>query len=80
MGVSFFSFSFFNKFIFYINIFLVDLLITHFSEAVIPPPLCAYKLHCDFGINNVIWSPYNLDLIVHLMNNEFVYYKYHTSI
>lgn len=56
--------------------FQVDLLITHFSEAVIPPPLCSYKLHFDFAINNVLWSPHNLDLIVQLMNNEFIYFKY----
>jgi hypothetical protein len=55
-------------------------MITHFSEAVIPPPLCAYKLHCDLAINNLIWSPYNLDLLIHLMNNEFVYYRYQQGI
>lgn len=58
------------------EIFIDDLLITHFKEAVIPPPMCAYKIHCNLGINDIIWSPNNLDFIVQLMNNELLYYKY----
>ncbi len=56
-----------------------DLLITSFKEAIIPPPLCAYKILCHTPINNIIWSSTNLDFLVYTMQRDLIYYKYQTE-
>ncbi len=53
-----------------------DLLITQFADAIIPPPLCAYKITCHAPINNMVWSTTNLDLLVYTANRDLIYYKY----
>lgn len=56
-----------------------SVLITPFKDAIIPPPMCGYKINTQASINKIIWSPTNLDLMLFLTNGDLDYYKYGSS-
>ncbi|RNA26145.1 elongator complex 1 [Brachionus plicatilis] len=53
-----------------------DALITPFKNKVIPPPMSLHKITCPKPINKLVWSSFNMDFLVYLLNGEIQFYKY----
>ena len=52
------------------------MLITPFKNKIKPPPMILHKLDLSNPVNDLIWSHFNMNLLVFLMNNELLYYKF----
>jgi elongator complex protein 1 len=52
------------------------LLITPFKNKIIPSPMSLYRLNCLLPINHIVWSQFNMNLLVILMNGELIFYKH----
>ena len=52
-----------------------SILLTPFRKKNIPPPMCHLKVNCTKAVNKIIWSPQNLDLLVHSFDDNLLYFK-----
>ena len=52
---------------------------TPFKNKIIPPPMSLHKLSLQSPVNNIIWSQFNMDLLVYLMNGDLIFYKFNAK-
>ena len=38
-----------------------------------------HKLSLQSPVNNIIWSQFNMDLLVYLMNGDLIFYKFNAK-
>lgn len=56
------------------------ILITPFKKKIIPPPMSLHKIVCSSGVNSLVWSSFNMDLMALLANGELAYFMYQSSL
>ena len=52
---------------------------TLLENKIIPPPMSLHKLSLQSPANNIIWSQFNMDFLVYLMNGDLIFYKFNSK-
>ena len=52
---------------------------TLLENKIIPLPMSLHKLSLQSPVNNIIWSQFNMDFLVYLMNGDLIFYKFNSK-